>query len=278
MSIKRILLPIDDMHDDKHVADAAFSVAQNHDAEIQGLLAQPHDWQNEWFDSYGLSASELAELNAQVKQKAQEAIERATKAFDVHASRHPMVTSEFHSHEGRMVDIVTRHAYAADLTVIGTQGNFGDHFWFTVSDSALFRSGHPVLVVPSRPVHDNLGSRILIAWKDGKEAARAVSASLPFIARAQEVSLVTVTDDEDFRRSLETMEKYLSLHRADVTLNIIKPGDAAIGKTLVDAAAEKPGTILVMGAYGRRRWEERIFGGATEYVLNNTDVPVLMAH
>jgi nucleotide-binding universal stress UspA family protein len=33
-----------------------------------------------------------------------------------------------------------------------------------------------------------------------------------------------------------------------------------------------------MGAYGRWRWRERLFGGATQYVLRNTKVPVLMAH
>ncbi|MGI9404810.1 MAG: universal stress protein [Hyphomicrobiaceae bacterium] len=278
MSIKKILLPIDDMHDDKHVADTAFSVAEVHNAEIDGLLAQPHDWQNEWLDSYGLSASEVAELNAKVKQQTQAAIDRATQAFSAHATRYPKVTTEFYAREGNMANIFTQHAYAADLVVIGTQDNFGDHFWFTVSDSALFRSGRPALIAPSRPVSENLGSRVLIAWKEGKEAARAMNASLPFVAHAQEVTLVTVTDDDNFHLSLEKMEKYLSLHRSDVTLSIIKPDDDAIGKTLIDTAAEKPGTILVMGAYGHRRWEERIFGGVTEYVLNNTDVPVLMAH
>ncbi|MGI9406588.1 MAG: universal stress protein, partial [Hyphomicrobiaceae bacterium] len=81
MSIKKILLPIDDAHDDKHVADTAFALAEAHGAEIDGLLAQPHDWQSEWFDSYGLSASELTELNAQVKRATQAAIERARNAF-----------------------------------------------------------------------------------------------------------------------------------------------------------------------------------------------------
>jgi nucleotide-binding universal stress UspA family protein len=33
-----------------------------------------------------------------------------------------------------------------------------------------------------------------------------------------------------------------------------------------------------MGAFGRWRWREWIFGGATLHVLRNTHVAVLMSH
>ena len=35
------------------------------------------------------------------------------------------------------------------------------------------------------------------------------------------------------------------------------------------------GHLLVMGAYGRWRWREWVFGGATEHVLRHTPVPNL---
>lgn len=278
MSYKRILLPIDATHDDMHVADAAFAVANTFGAEVEGLLAQPDDGATEWLDNYGLTAEEVESLNAKARKQAHDEAKKAQQAFAKHASRHPGVTAEFHASSGRVADVTTRHAYASDLTVIGTQKNFNEQFWYTASDCALFRSGRPVLVAPSRPVPANLGSRILIAWKECKEAARAINAALPFLAHAAEVSLVTVTDDKTYKTSLEKMERYLSLHRSDVTMKLVEPGNDNIGKKLIDAAAEQPGTILVMGAYGHHRWEERIFGGATEYVLNNTDVPVLLAH
>ncbi|MGA9603122.1 MAG: universal stress protein, partial [Methyloceanibacter sp.] len=36
--------------------------------------------------------------------------------------------------------------------------------------------------------------------------------------------------------------------------------------------------LLVMGAYGHWRWREQVLGGATQYVLRHTKVPVLMSH
>jgi nucleotide-binding universal stress UspA family protein len=35
---------------------------------------------------------------------------------------------------------------------------------------------------------------------------------------------------------------------------------------------------VVMGAYGHWRWREWMFGGATDHVLRNPSVPVLMIH
>lgn len=41
---------------------------------------------------------------------------------------------------------------------------------------------------------------------------------------------------------------------------------------------EVGGALLVMGACSHARWQERIFGGVTEYVMHNARIPVLMAH
>ena len=50
----------------------------------------------------------------------------------------------------------------------------------------------------------------------------------------------------------------------------------AVGEALL--AATGKADLLVMGAYGRWRWREWIFGGATLHVLRNTHVAVLMSH
>ena len=50
------------------------------------------------------------------------------------------------------------------------------------------------------------------------------------------------------------------------------------GDPLVDDAAKAGAGLLVMGAYGRSRVRETIFGAATRSVLNESALPVLMAH
>jgi nucleotide-binding universal stress UspA family protein len=36
--------------------------------------------------------------------------------------------------------------------------------------------------------------------------------------------------------------------------------------------------LVVMGAYGHSRFREAIIGGATRHMLEQTEVPVLLAH
>jgi nucleotide-binding universal stress UspA family protein len=55
-------------------------------------------------------------------------------------------------------------------------------------------------------------------------------------------------------------------------LTFIKAGSPEL------ALAMGKGVLLVMGAYGRWRWREWVFGGATHYVLHHTAGPVLMVH
>jgi nucleotide-binding universal stress UspA family protein len=50
-----------------------------------------------------------------------------------------------------------------------------------------------------------------------------------------------------------------------------------VGEVLLEFAAGK-NVLLVMGAYGRWRWQEWVFGGATQYVLRHMTMPVLMMH
>ncbi len=51
-----------------------------------------------------------------------------------------------------------------------------------------------------------------------------------------------------------------------------------IAEQLVEEAAKAAADLLVMGAYGRSRMRETIFGGATRSVLNESALPLLMAH
>ena len=36
--------------------------------------------------------------------------------------------------------------------------------------------------------------------------------------------------------------------------------------------------MAIMGAFSHWRWQERLLGGATDYVLSEASIPVLMMH
>lgn len=54
--------------------------------------------------------------------------------------------------------------------------------------------------------------------------------------------------------------------------------DREIGETLQAHALEIGGQLLVMGGYGHSRIRDFILGGATNGVLGNLHLPVLVSH
>jgi nucleotide-binding universal stress UspA family protein len=73
------------------------------------------------------------------------------------------------------------------------------------------------------------------------------------------------------------MADYLKLAGLGVERSELAPDSRPVGEVLLSEAAGE-GALLVMGAYGRWRWREWVFGGVTRHVLHHTPVPVLMAH
>jgi nucleotide-binding universal stress UspA family protein len=69
----------------------------------------------------------------------------------------------------------------------------------------------------------------------------------------------------------------LSWRGLDVSTRHLQPGATGAADTLLDAARDEA-AFVVMGAYGRSRLREWVFGGFTHHVLRGAEVPVLMMH
>jgi nucleotide-binding universal stress UspA family protein len=147
-----------------------------------------------------------------------------------------------------------------------------------IFEAALFVSGRPVLLIPESITAPISTASITIAWKECREATRALYDSMPLLARAEKVTLLGVSDDESgaliARHSLERAERILVRHGVKSTLKAIVE-EGGVPKTVAREAATSD--LLVMGGYGHWRWSQILFGGVTRYMLQNMTMPVLMA-
>ncbi|MEX3007215.1 universal stress protein [Hoeflea sp. TYP-13] len=277
MSIKRILLPVSNQDDVTQIADFAFTLAGHHKAEVQGVFPQHSVWTDEWLDNWGLPEGEIEALEMQSKKNAQEAELGAQKIFEDHAKRHEKVPAKFLPTFDMSTKSLLDYAIYADVAVLGHISSPQSKYMRFLANQMLTQSTRPVIIAPSRPVPKNLGNRVVVAWKHGQEASRAVAAALPLIEKADDVVIVSVGGSKD-RNSLDDLGSYVSLHAKNVDIAVLDPKGQKTGHLLVEKTAEKSGSILVMGAFSHRRWREQVFGGVTDYVLHNTDVPVLMMH
>jgi nucleotide-binding universal stress UspA family protein len=140
----------------------------------------------------------------------------------------------------------------------------------------------PCIVVPPRMTGIRSFDCMALAWNGSAEAIRAIHAARPFMARARRVVVLRgerrdLFSEIGWRQEFD-LSDYLHRHGIEAEERAFMPGEQAAGAALLEVAAELGADLLVMGAYGRARFSEWIFGGATRHVLANASVPVLMRH
>lgn len=143
-------------------------------------------------------------------------------------------------------------------------------------EAALFSTGRPVLIVPEAPARP-LHSTVVIAWNDSREAARAVAASWPLLARAERIILFVGGEDESIRRSADRLADHL-MWRGYVRPTLIVDPARDVAGILLDVAQREQAGCVVMGAYSHSRLQHYVLGGATTDMFRLCRFPMLMAH
>lgn len=172
---------------------------------------------------------------------------------------------------------ITSQARAADLVIIPKSASDTSRRLMAIDPGdAVLRFGRPVLVVP----HDSReipARSIIVAWKDTREARRAVLDALPFLQRAETVIVLSVGEDA---RAEDTEDVCAHLARHDVSSRYLVRSSLAgsCANAILDVALEEGSDLIVSGAYGHHRMREWVFGGVTEDLLANSPVPCLMSH
>lgn len=175
---------------------------------------------------------------------------------------------------------VARRAMVCDVAIASAAlrdaegGIFNDSAY-----SVLFESPIP-LMLNATPM--KTPARIFVCWDTQLPAARAIHASLPLLVRSEEVILASfdpiATEHADGEDPGADLAKWLSHHGCKVTLNQYSSGGDWIGSAIQKRAAEVGADLIVMGAFGKSRLRERVFGGTTRIMIDQKDMAVFLAH
>jgi nucleotide-binding universal stress UspA family protein len=178
-------------------------------------------------------------------------------------------------------DVFARQALYADLLVLG-QHDPDDAAAVPADfvESVLMASRRPALVIPHIGVNATIGNTVAIAWKDTPEAARAVTAALPFLQRASRVHVLSWGEPEAVAVEGEglDLDRYLRAHGVSFTWDRAGVERQQIGELLLSRAFDFGADLLVMGCYGHSRAREWILGGASRTILGAMTLPILMVH
>jgi nucleotide-binding universal stress UspA family protein len=142
----------------------------------------------------------------------------------------------------------------------------------------ILASGRPVIVArqPGGPFKLD---RIAVAWKDTREARRAVVDALPLLRRAKQIKVVTRSEGDRGAEatSLADVVGWLKRHGVDADSQLVDEGvqflDAIGMLTLTDVP-----DLIVSGGYGHSRFREWLLGGVTNDLLQAKGVNRLFSN
>jgi nucleotide-binding universal stress UspA family protein len=177
-------------------------------------------------------------------------------------------------------DAVAREARAADLVIIGNAAENRDPFRALDPPGLILKAGRPVLVVPNT-VESLALKRVVIAWRDVREARRAVRDALPLLQQAESVMIVEIVEagaGDCGLQPLRDVAGYVAGHGIKIIAERQRPADATVTDALLRLAHDDNIDLIVAGAYGHSRLGEWAFGGVTHDLLMQSPVCCLFSY
>jgi nucleotide-binding universal stress UspA family protein len=169
-------------------------------------------------------------------------------------------------------DYVAREARAADLVITGSNrdGILLDRLRRLDPSELVMRAGRPLFLVPPEAEYLKL-QNVLVAWKDTREARRAVADALPLLHKAKDITILEVVEGEASRKDAQERVKDVAawLGRHDI-LAFPKVLHAAAEAEQIDKIWQSGADLVVAGAYGHTRFSEWVFGGVTRNLITRS--------
>jgi len=182
---------------------------------------------------------------------------------------------------GNPTRLLQLHSRAADLVVLGVPEArvAADHLRAVDIGSLILSAGRPVLLA-SGSYAPLKAESVLVAWKDTREARRAVVDAMPFLAAAREVVVATIeeADSKQARESAADVVRFLMKHGAKARSEVIDVAHGYVPDALIEIAREIKADLLVSGGYGHSRLREWAFGGVTKSLLDTASFNRLISN
>ena len=245
----------------------AGDIAERFGARIVGVAAS--DLRPPMYFAEGDFAQKLLDEEAAAIQKRLSELEA-----EFRASVEKRATSvAWRSARALPVPYMLQQARAADIIVVGARtGTMVDPYAAPDPSDLVMQAGRPLIVVPSTVEWLDLRS-VLVAWKDVREARRAVFDALPILAAAKEVTIAEIPE-QDGRRAealahVADVAAWLRSH--GITANTVVPEKAGgVTGQLENIAANIGAGAVIAGAYGHSRLREWVLSGVTRHLATES--------
>lgn len=279
MAIKTIATILTDKSTVKPVLDAAATLAARLDAHLDVLCLGVDRSQMGYYYA-GANAAILQEAISRANTEAEEIEEAAKAALQLTDVRWGTDTGV-----AQMADLgrhVAQHARFSDLVVLPKPyGKDSGVEQEPVVEAAMFEGRAPVMIVPDAALVERLPESALICWNESPESLAAIKAALPLLTQVDRVHIAIIDPPVHGPNRSDPggmLASWLARHGVRAEIDVLARTVPRISDVIRRHAGDTGAEMIVMGAYGHSRFREAILGGATRNMLEDTALPIFMAH
>jgi nucleotide-binding universal stress UspA family protein len=286
--IKTILVPTGGSDTDFVVFETALAVAHLFGAHLEFFHVHVDVGEAIRYSLHARFARGPGLRNAldELKQESQARSRAGKQHFENFCKRHRLrvadtpgrflgVSASWHEEPGHEEAPFLTRARAHDLVVMARPSR-PNGLPPDLLQQLLFGSGRPILI-PTAEMPAKPGGTIMICWKDAAEPTRAIAAAMPLLAKAKRVILTTI-EEEHPSTNAAAAAGYLRWHGVRAETQTFKAEGRPVATLLSSVANDCAADLLVMGAYSKSPFQESIFGGCTQTILQHAEVPVFLLH
>lgn len=276
MSYKTLLVHVEHTPESEARLHLACRMAADLQARLIGVGGRlPVYLDNASAASVGLYANGAVVQNLNDLDK--QALAMAERSFQRIAAEHAVATTWRVSADDPDQAV---EGYACGADLILASAAHGPYATTIDAGKMALTCGLPVLALPAALTALRRAS-ILIAWKNTREARRAVTDALPLLSAAREVVVVEVVDGHNpsgAAQGLDDVTDRLRRHGIEARQQVIETGSGQACAPILACAEQNEADLIVCGAYGHSRLREWSFGGMTRSLLTHSKIPILFSH
>ncbi len=281
MSMKTILVPTENHDGMRSALETALLLARRYDSYMEGFALR---WAiNEFIGGDIVGGIPLETFRQDIVEEAKQArqiFESFMQKHDVPRSTQTAASFSFgwlnEASDGE--SFVGNYGRVFDVIVMNWPDKNSTGLYSRAVESGLFESGRPILLSPPAPPRQ-IATNVLIAWNCSTEQARATALAMPILHKADRVTVLTVAGGTGVPGpSAEQLIRYLQRNGIVAEPMQVELDGRNTGEAILATAQSLGCDLLVKGAYTQSRLRQMIFGGATQHVLANAALPVLLAN
>ena len=274
--MKVILVPVADRPECARALDTAFALGKKLGASVSGCHFRPHKYSDVTLSSEFAAAAWHRNSTSQSRAAAETLYKQIAEEHGFELIHRPRIApgalwAERVGSPHKLMSIV---GPLSDLIVI-SRPKRKDGVAGLFLNAALMHCATPVLLLPQAG-RTRIGRRVCIGWDQGPGVTRTVTASIPLLQLADEVTIVTCGPEDRPGPKATQLKAYLK--HWGIKSEHVRTRGHHVENELMDACKEAKADLMVSGAYSRQRWYEKVLGGTTEFLIHDARLPVLMQH